>query len=128
LRCRKKRMPSCNEADTGLNVTRHESEPTSDGCFVAREHGELPVGGKANDDDGSAVDRCALHLKGKVASREYREGGWVAKIRSPGQLRSWLLKGLSRMKGNFHVRFLGGPWAGNSPGLPGYGVMSAQTH
>ena len=23
------------------------------------------------------------------------------------------------MKGNFHVRFLGGPWAGDSPGLPG---------
>ncbi len=80
MRCWKKRMPPCNEADTGLNVTRHESEPTSDGCFVAREHGELSVGGKANGDDGSAVDRCALPLKGKVASREYREGGWIAKI------------------------------------------------
>ena len=27
------------------------------------------------------------------------------------------------MKGNFHVRFLGGPRAGDSPGLPGGGVM-----
>ncbi len=53
-------MPSCNEADTGFDVTRHESESTSDGCFVAREHEELPAGGKANDDDGSTVDRCAL--------------------------------------------------------------------
>ena len=26
------------------------------------------------------------------------------------------MKGLSRMRGNSHVRFLGGPWAGNSPG------------
>jgi hypothetical protein len=34
LGCRKKRMPSCNEADTGFNVTRHESEPTSDGLSL----------------------------------------------------------------------------------------------
>jgi hypothetical protein len=53
-------MPPCNEADTGLNVTRYESAPTSDGCFVARKHEELPAGGKANGDDGSSVDRCAL--------------------------------------------------------------------
>ena len=37
---RKKRMPSCNGADTGFNVTRHESEPTSDWSFFAREHAE----------------------------------------------------------------------------------------
>ena len=61
LRCRKKRMPSRNEADTGFDVTRHESEPTSDGCFVARQHEELPAGGNANGDNGSTVDRCALH-------------------------------------------------------------------
>jgi RNA-directed DNA polymerase len=30
-------MPSCNGADTGFNVTRHESEPTSDWSFIARE-------------------------------------------------------------------------------------------
>jgi hypothetical protein len=34
---RKKRMPSCNGVDTGLNVTRHESEPTSDWSVIARE-------------------------------------------------------------------------------------------
>ena len=37
LGCRKKRMPGCNGADTGLNVPRRESEPTSGGSFVARE-------------------------------------------------------------------------------------------
>ena len=61
LRCRKKRMPACTEGDTGFDVTRHESEPTSDGCFVARQHEELPAGGNANGDNGSTVDRCALH-------------------------------------------------------------------
>lgn len=37
LGCRKKRRPCCNGADTGLNVTRHESAPTSDGSYLARE-------------------------------------------------------------------------------------------
>ncbi len=46
MRGRKKRMPPCNEADTGFDVTRNESEPTSDWCFVVREREELPVEGK----------------------------------------------------------------------------------
>ena len=33
-------MPPCNEADTGFDVTRHESEPTSDRSIFAREFGE----------------------------------------------------------------------------------------
>ena len=33
--CWNKRMLRCNGADTGLNVTRHESEPTSDRWCVA---------------------------------------------------------------------------------------------
>ena len=33
-------MPLCNGADTGFNVTRHESEPTSDGCLSGRKYGE----------------------------------------------------------------------------------------
>jgi hypothetical protein len=37
----KKRMPFCNGKDTGLNVTWHESEPTSDWSFFAREFGEM---------------------------------------------------------------------------------------
>ena len=35
--CRKKRMLRGNSEDTGFNVTRHESEPTSDWSFIARE-------------------------------------------------------------------------------------------
>ncbi len=46
LGCRKKRIPSCNGADTGLNVTRHESEPTSDRCLFARACGEHLKRGK----------------------------------------------------------------------------------
>ena len=40
LGCRKKRRPCCNGADTGFNVTRHASAPTSDGSFIAREFDE----------------------------------------------------------------------------------------
>ncbi len=35
--CWKKRMSCCNGTDTGLNVTWHESEPTSDWWYVARK-------------------------------------------------------------------------------------------
>ncbi len=48
-------MPSCNEMDTGLNVTRHESEPTSDRSIFARKFGEPTTRGKANDDSGRAA-------------------------------------------------------------------------
>ena len=40
LGCWKKRMLCCNGIDTGLNVTWHESEQTSDWFFVARKFGE----------------------------------------------------------------------------------------
>jgi hypothetical protein len=40
LGCRKKRRLGCNGPDTGLNVTRHESEPTSDWSYLARECAE----------------------------------------------------------------------------------------
>ena len=36
LRCRKKRMPRCNGADTGCSLTGRESGPTSDWSFIAR--------------------------------------------------------------------------------------------
>ncbi len=55
--CRKKRKPSCNGADTGLNVTRHESEPTSDGSFFARELGESSLKGREQKE---ALDAGAL--------------------------------------------------------------------
>ena len=37
---RKKRMLCCNRADMGLNITQHESVPTSDWWCVARKLGE----------------------------------------------------------------------------------------
>src|SRR5450759_2849266 len=37
LGCRKKRRPDGNGPDTGCNITWHESEPTSDGSYLARE-------------------------------------------------------------------------------------------
>ena len=48
---RKKRMPNCNRLDTGFKVTRHESEPTFDWSFLARELEEPSLRGKANDDN-----------------------------------------------------------------------------
>src|ERR1700737_1843657 len=46
---RKKRMPCCNGADTGFNVTCRESGPTSDWWHVARKLREPLVWGKANE-------------------------------------------------------------------------------
>src|SRR5258705_8481684 len=46
--CWNKRMLRCNGADTGLNVTRHESEPTSDRWCVARNIVEPLAWGHAN--------------------------------------------------------------------------------
>ena len=57
---RKKRRPSCNGADTGFNVTRHESEPTSDWCLFARAYGEhLKRGKQMGDGGGSTTRLCA---------------------------------------------------------------------
>ena len=39
----------CNGADTGFNVTRRESAPTSDRSFIAREFGEPLQEEIAND-------------------------------------------------------------------------------
>ena len=37
LGSRKKRRSDGNDPDTGCNITWHESEPTSDGSYLARE-------------------------------------------------------------------------------------------
>lgn len=60
LGCRKKRTPSCNEADTGFNVTRHESEPTSDGSFSAREQAEASRKGREQSEATARPDAGAL--------------------------------------------------------------------
>jgi hypothetical protein len=57
---RKKRTLSCNGADTGFNVTRHESEQTSDWCLFARAYGEHLKRGKQIGDGGGPTTRlCA---------------------------------------------------------------------
>ncbi len=48
-------------ADTGFNVTRHESEPTSDWSFFARELGE-PVCRKGEQNEALSTGRCAPGL------------------------------------------------------------------
>ncbi len=46
-----------------MDVTRHESEPTSERSSFAREFGEPETRGKANDDSGdAAASRCAPGL------------------------------------------------------------------
>jgi len=60
LGCRKKRMPPRNEADTGFNVTRHESEPTSDGSFTAREQAESSRKGRGQSEATAQPDAGAL--------------------------------------------------------------------
>jgi len=57
---RKKRMPSCNGADTGFNVTRHESEPTSDWSFFAREHAEPMRKGREQNEALAQPDAGAI--------------------------------------------------------------------
>ena len=44
---RKKRRLGCNRRDTGFNVTRHESAPTSDRSLIARKFAELFVAEKS---------------------------------------------------------------------------------
>lgn len=118
LGCRKKRTPCCNGADTGLNVTRPERGPTSDGSFVARDVGESLAGGKANDNRGVSTAWCirpvfalgrtrlALHRKARTTTATaYCEGRPEGSGAGSG---NGLLKGLSGVRGNFHAPFLGG--------------------
>jgi hypothetical protein len=66
LGCRKKRRPFCNGADTGFNVTRHESEQTSDWCLFAREYGERLKRGKQTGDGGDSTTRLCTPSSGFV--------------------------------------------------------------
>ena len=116
-------MPSRNEADTGFDVTRHESEPTSDGCFVARQHEELPAGGNANGDNGSTVDRCALHptREGSFAWVSRRGLDHYSLITGPAE--ELAFEGLEPYEGKLSRTVLRGARASNSPGLPGGGLI-----
>ena len=74
---RKKRTPSCNGADTGFNVTRHESEQTSDWCLL-RERMENTLNGESQV-SGRWFDHPAEHplpwlAQSLVPACEYRKG------------------------------------------------------
>lgn len=114
LRCRKKRTPYCNGTDTGCNITSRESEPTSDGCLVARNL-DKPL--ERENADGRAFGHLVRSLPSgtggpkRVSRRSRRSRA------SAGSCESGLSRGLSRMRGNPHVRFLGELGARKGPKL-----------
>lgn len=55
----KKRMPSCNRADTGCDITRRESEQTSARSFMARELDQSMNAGKQMTGAGSSSQEMA---------------------------------------------------------------------
>lgn len=74
-------------------------------------------------DDWDAIDwrnvfREVRRLQMRIA-KAVREGPVGADTGPPGQDHPWPLKGLSRVRGNSHARFLGERGAGNGPRLPG---------
>ena len=124
-------MVICSGWHTGSRFARHESEQTSSWCFGERKRIKLILEGKANDgltagapftvlreDDGQSPIihyravclgigvRQLVSLGRAMAYQinqqcvEYQFGKRVVKYRPS--------KGLSRMMGNYHVRFLGG--------------------
>ena len=119
LRCRKKRMPCCNRADTGCCLTGRESEPTSDRSLVARKSAESPVRGNANGECPQGT-WCALRLHKGLRWQQASIAKFAAeRSAAGGSCESGLMRGSSRMRGNSHVRFLGEPWGRKAPGLPG---------
>lgn len=91
--------------DTGLNVTRYESEPTFDGSFFAREFEEPSVRGKANDDNLLFGASSAYFFLSKKALCAYCKG--CSKVILNNWVLLRLLKGLSHVTGNCHAWFLG---------------------
>ena len=113
----KKRRPSCNEADRSWDITPRESGLTSVWSLITGELGEPPSRGNANDGQ-ARTGWCALSRDERgVAASAYREGvtRFTRRTASPREGR---LRGLSRVKGNFHARFLGGGAAAMPPCYP----------
>ena len=113
----KKRRPSCNEADRSWDITPRESGLTSVWSLITGELGEPPSRGNANDGQ-ARTGWCALSRdECGVAASAYREGvtRFTRRTASPREGR---LRGLSRVKGNFHARFLGGGAAATPPCYP----------
>jgi len=115
LRWWKKPRPSCNEVDTGWDITRPAREQTSIGCFVARKRVEPILGGKANE--ATICVPCALHRM--VFGCQCVSQRWLEfSITGSPLCRGWPLKGLSCVMGNYHAQFLGGLGAVMPPGYP----------
>jgi hypothetical protein len=113
----KKRRPSCNEADRSWDITPRESGLTSIGSLITGEFGEPPSRGNANDGQ-ARTGWCALSRDERgVAASAYREG--VTRFpRRTASPREGRLRGLSRVKGDFQARFLGGGAAVTPPCYP----------
>jgi hypothetical protein len=125
LGCWKKRMPGCNGSDTGLNVTRHESEPTSDGSYLARKSEQLFSWGKADDDNGN-VDRCIL----SVCKHVKRTQMSIAKATRRNKLSYRVTMALVRLEPcavKVACTVLRGLGAGNRPWLLDWASNSSQS-
>ena len=132
----KKRRPPCNEADRSSSLTPRESELTSIWSFVTREfdqpmekakqmRAELSTtAGAAFHEavDWHATDWHAAHhtvnrLQARIVKATQERGCETAS-------RNGRLKGLSCMKGNCHVQFLGGGAAATPPCYPAGGRVT----
>jgi hypothetical protein len=95
LRCRKKRRPCCNGADTGCNITGRESEPTSDGCLVARNL-EKPL--ERENADVGAFGHLVRSLPSGTGGHKRVSRRSRRSIALAGSCESGLWRGLSRMR------------------------------
>ena len=118
LRCRKKPMPRCNRADTGPRWPGAKASPRPTGLSSRENRRNHQQEGKQMT--GALSTWCALRLR--------KEARWqpasIAKVEiaesvSTGSPQNGLSRGSSRMTGNCHVRFLGGPGPERARGLPG---------
>ena len=102
-----KRMPSCNGTDTGSGFARRESEQTSRRCLVAKKCLKTISNRESRRRRRLRSHVCAPSpsvRRSLMALHEYRGVRWTANSVRVDE--SWLSRGLSRVRGNFHARFL----------------------
>ena len=130
MRGEKKRMVFSSRKHTGSRFARHESVQTSHWCFVARKVVKLIKQRKANDGLTAGASLASLFWCKSLAG-QYRKvcsctvgtfglildaAQWLSRAINTtiftgfagGSYLNRPLKGLSRMMGNYHVRFLWG--------------------
>jgi RNA-directed DNA polymerase len=122
-------MPRCNGADTGFNVTRHESEPTSDWSYIARESvepfheerqmtttatliGASSAPSKWDAIDWQTIEKSVRRLQMRIA-KATREGRW-GKVKAL----QWLLTNSFSAKQLAVRRVVRNPGR-NTPGVDG---------